>query len=165
MSTSTSQRVPTALDPNDPALRRFDDRTRSLIEKFGVEPPGIQNVAVMASDFLLRTRGPQARWRDLDIDALVESVRELAPPLARLIEHVRPALAAFVTLAEAHEGLELAPPRGDGFILTALPYELGDDPALDWDVPLADVCQCAAPRNRAERRLMARHLRRAHPRR
>lgn len=156
---SRSAEVSIALDPSDPAQRRFDDRTRTLIEKFGAEPPGIQNVAVMASDFLLETWGPQARWRELDICALVERVRRHSPPLARLVEQRRDALAAFVKLAEAHEGIELEPPRGNGFILTALPFSLGDDPETEIDLGLGDARQCVAAPNRAERRRTARQAR------
>jgi hypothetical protein len=138
-----------------PAAQRFTDRTYALIEKLIIEPSVLRNLAVMASDFLLDHHGPEARWRDLEIDALAAYVRRQSAMFAMLIERHRVELAEFARVADEHHGIELPPATGDGVFLSAIDdADLGADPA-----------RAAAPRNRAERRSMARHARRTRARR
>ena len=167
----TSSLVSMALGSEDPALQAFNERTYALVEAFGVDPPGIQNVAIMASDFLLESFGPEARWRDLDVDGLIAQVGRTAPPLARLIDQLRAALVSFADFAEARHGVALEPARGAGFVLSTRAYEPDDDDvwldpgvevdlASELDFRAERTCTCAPP-NRAERRWLARRARRA----
>lgn len=144
--------VSMALGPLDPATERFTNRTYALLEKFSVDPTPLNNIAIMASDFLLETYGPAARWRDLEVDALIARLDPMAPMFAGLIDRHRRALAEFARFADEHEGIELDPPTGDGTFITPLSVE---------DQGPFDRGRSEAPPNRAERRAMARQARRA----